>query len=206
MALSTLAASTAGYYFNCNYAFTSRDIAAQLANLPRDESSIYFYGCDLTTFDFGSLAQFKELRYLQVYGGSLVEFRGMPYLPTLLHVSIYVANFAKFWPPGLTPSLDLIYLERLPNDMALDGVLNSIDSSYKGNLTFLWIRNTGATRVPLNIIQEFPNLYSFYLQCNKNIRSLTTGSFPSRTNLIVLDLSNNNITIIEPGTFEGKFP
>ena len=206
MALSTLAASTAGYYFNCNYAFTSRDIAAQLANLPRDESSITFKGCDLTTFDFGSLAEFKELRRLQVNGGSLVEFRGMPYLPTLREVSIIVENFAKFWPPGLTPSLDYIDLARLPNDMALDGVLNSIDSSYKGNLTYLVIRNTGATRVPLNIIQEFPNLYSFILNYNKNIRSLTTGSFPSRTNLIVLDLSNNNITIIEPGTFEGKFP
>ena len=206
MALSTLAASTAGYYFNCNYAFTSRDIAAQLANLPRDESSITFKGCDLTTFDFGSLAQFKELRYLEMDGGSLVEFRGMPYLPTLLRVFIYVANFAKFWPPGLTPSLDVVYLERLPNDMALDGVLNSIDSSYKGHVTLLVIWNTGATRVPLNIIQEFPNLYSFILTGNKNIRSLTTGSFPSRTNLNILDFTNNNITIIEPGTFEGKFP
>ncbi len=187
---------------DCYPTNSSRDVAQDVARGSRASTELTFNDCVLDGFDFGFLSAFPDLRYLNVYGGSLEEFRGMPFLPTLSSVTIAVANFRTFWAPGLTPSLSYLRLERLPDDAAIDGILQSA-LSYKENITFLIISDTGATRVPPTV-KEFANTNYFWFRYNDRTRNLTRGTFPSTFRPIYLYLYDNNIEHIEAGTFEGE--
>ena len=187
----------------CNSNYPGRDIAADLVHYSRDYTSIEFLNCDLTTLDFGFLAEFPALDALYVEGGSLEEFHGMPTLPVLTWAQIAVPNFRTFWGPGLTPSLGCLILEMISDDAAIDNILTSA-LFYKESIWLLYLSRSGATRIPPMAI-EFPDLNIFDYNFNNQTRRLTAGTFPSTFRPGAIFVDDCNITEIEPGTFEGKF-
>jgi len=187
----------------CNSNYPGRDIAADLVHYSRDYTSIEFLNCDLTTLDFGFLAEFPALDALYVEGGSLEEFHGMPTLPVLTWAQIAVPNFRTFWGPGLTPSLGCLILEMISDDAAIDNILTSA-LFYKESIWLLYLSRSGATRIPPMAI-EFPDLNIFDYNFNNQTRRLTAGTFPSTFRPGAIFVDDCNITEIEPGTFEGDF-
>jgi Leucine-rich repeat (LRR) protein len=87
------------------------------------------------------------------------------------------------------------------NDDYMNQIINRIASS-QYSLTILVLDQVNITTIPTGV-KLFPNLILLSLANNK-LQSLSRGSLNVTSNLEVIGLQNNNLTNIEPGTFEGK--
>jgi len=85
------------------------------------------------------------------------------------------------------------------NDDYMNQIINRIASS-QYSLTILVLDQVNITTIPTGV-KLFPNLILLSLANNK-LQSLSRGSLNVTSNLEVIGLQNNNLTNIEPGTFE----
>ena len=169
---------------------------------PEDLQNIYFENCDLTRFDFGILSQFLNLKFLEIKGGSLIEFTGMPSLPNLEIVRIDNSKFRRWYEPRLTPKILSITLKNITDDAVMDGIVDSL-LFYKNALHTLKITHTNLTRIPPKV-NQLSKLTTFIYRDNPQTTSLKAGTFPPTFKPETLLITDNNITTIEAGTFEGK--
>jgi len=170
---------------------------------PEDLQNIYFENCDLTRFDFGILSQFLNLKFLEIKGGSLIEFTGMPSLPNLEIVRIDNSKFRRWYEPRLTPKILSITLKNITDDAVMDGIVDSL-LFYKNALHTLKITHTNLTRIPPKV-NQLSKLTTFIYRDNPQTTSLKAGTFPPTFKPETLLITDNNITTIEAGTFEGNF-
>jgi len=189
--------------FDCLPSRSVQDLRAAVALMPRDLTYITFNDCNLTQFDFGFLAEFPDLTQLDVIRGSLTEFVGMPVVPNLQTVNVWSRDFRRWWGPSLTPKLERVALQYMPDDTVIDVILDSL-LSYQSTLRRLHIDDSQVTRVPPKV-NQFTSLDRFQFLENYQTTTLTAGTFPATFTPAEIYVSYCSITTIEADTFQGDF-
>lgn len=197
---STRAAADPSFVMYCNSRETDGDeivnFMSELANTTR---FLRFKNCDMTRLDFGFLARL-DLRHLQVEGGKLREFRGMPRLERLSVVEVSAAGFRRWYGPDLTPQLWSVRLEGAVDDESMDDIVDAL-LPYAATLQHLELRRTSLTRLP----DRLALLAGVFVNVEGNTRPLTipfgsvSGTFP------YFSVRDSKIDSIEAGAFQGDF-
>jgi Leucine-rich repeat (LRR) protein len=106
------------------------------------------------------------------------------------------------------PEQDSVSLARLDcyekdlNDSTAGAILNSyLSTRHATPLKYLDLQKNGLTRVPSQL-KLFPHLETVYLYDNA-IRTIRYGDFNFTATLNHLSLDSNQLTTIEPGSFQG---
>lgn len=195
---STRAAADPSFVMYCNSRETDGDeivnFMSELANTTR---FLRFKNCDMTRLDFGFLARL-DLRHLQVEGGKLREFRGMPRLERLSVVEVSAAGFRRWYGPDLTPQLWSVRLEGAVDDESMDDIVDAL-LPYAATLQHLELRRTSLTRLP----DRLALLAGVFVNVEGNTRPLTipfgsvSGTFP------YFSVRDSKIDSIEAGAFQG---
>lgn len=164
--------------------------------------------CDLSKMDFNFLRGFNRLKTLNIEACTNIQqsTRTLPLLPVLEQLSVGMSNG---WPGSSFRNLDEVALQTLrleDNDDLADGdvqkILKSLTKGSIPSLRSLQLAGNQLTVVP-GEVTSFVNLNSINLG-NNRITQLTNGQFRFAGPVNRLHLDHNGITLIAPGTFQGK--
>jgi len=179
-------------------------------------TNMYLSNCDMSQLNFDFLSGFDKV--LQIDFRSMLNvdqanWTSFPQLPSLSGLTIVQSTGFNKWSafPQLARGLaDLIFSINDIQDDAMNRILNWTSQYSANTLRLFLIEGNELSQIPkqLQAPHSFPNLQLLTLNDQKTgIPLITTGSLscPSSYSNNLLEASNNRITTIDAGAFQGYF-
>jgi len=179
---------------------------------------IYLRDCDMSQLNFDFLSGFNKVYDIDFWSMSNVgqaNWASLPQLPSFDSLRIYQSTGLNEWISFPQLATEITSLSLSTNDIqdeAMNRILNWTFHYSANTLNYLYMNGNELTQIPkqLQAPHSFPNLRYLYLNDQKTgIPLITTGSLPCSSSYSYmdywLDATNNRITTIEAGAFQGYF-